>query len=46
MFAAAYPFHVDGALDRHLSRSVWLVKSFLAIPTTSSWPSCRWPSPC
>ena len=32
MFAAAYPVRVDGALDRHLSRWLWLVKRFLAIP--------------
>jgi hypothetical protein len=27
-----YPVRVDGALDRHLSRWLWLVKWFLAIP--------------
>ena len=32
MFAAAYPVRVDGALDRHLSRWLWLVKWFPAIP--------------
>jgi hypothetical protein len=32
MFAPVYPVGVDGALDRHLSRWLWLVKWFLAIP--------------
>jgi hypothetical protein len=32
MFAPAYPVRVDGALDRHLSRWLWLVKWFLAFP--------------
>ena len=32
MFAPAYPVRVDGALDRHLSRWLWLVKWFLDIP--------------
>jgi hypothetical protein len=32
MFAPVYPVCVDGALDRHLSRWLWLVKWFLAIP--------------
>jgi hypothetical protein len=32
MFAPAYPVRVDGALDRHLSRWLWLVKWFQAMP--------------
>jgi hypothetical protein len=32
MFAPAYPVRVDAALGRHLSRWLWLVKWFLAIP--------------
>jgi hypothetical protein len=32
MLAATYAVRVDGALDRHLSRWLWLVKWFLAIP--------------
>ena len=32
MFAAAYPVRVDGTLDRNLSRWLWLVKWFLALP--------------
>jgi hypothetical protein len=32
MLAPAYLGRVDGALDRHLSRWLWLVKWFLAIP--------------
>jgi hypothetical protein len=31
MFAPAYPVRVDGALDRQLSRWLWLVKWFLAM---------------
>ncbi len=32
MVAHAYPVHVDARLDGHLSRWLWLVKWFLAIP--------------
>ncbi len=32
MFAPAYPVRVDGALDRHQSRWLWLVTWSLAIP--------------
>jgi hypothetical protein len=31
MFAAAYPVRVDGTLDRHLSRWLWLVKWWLLV---------------
>jgi hypothetical protein len=29
---AGYPVHLAGELDPHLSRWLWLVKMFLAIP--------------
>jgi hypothetical protein len=32
MLAAAYPVRVDGTLDRHLSRWLWLVKWALRTP--------------
>ncbi len=32
MYAPAHPIRVDGALDRQLSRWLWLVRWFLAIP--------------
>ena len=38
MFAAAYPVRVDGALDRHLSRWLWLVKWFPATLSLGATP--------
>ena len=32
MSATTYPVHVDATLEPHLSRWLWLVKWFLAIP--------------
>ena len=37
MFAPAYPVRVDGALDRHLSRWLWLVKWFDFVLGMNRW---------
>ena len=51
MSAPAYPVRVDGALDRHLSRWLWLVKWFLVMDMGGTDPGSTlslgtMPEPC